>query len=257
MSARWRWAGACSIGTSHVEAGGVCQDRAACRTMETPSGPVLVAVVSDGAGSARKAEAGATIVCTDLHRRIAGYFRGGGTLANINAECAAEWLDSVRDRIGVAASAASLRPRDYAATLVCLIAGDERAVVVHVGDGAAVVRDGATGAWSVPSWPFHGEYVSTTRFVVDDPEPRFEIVHVEASIDRFALFTDGIENLVLDQRKKSASAPFFERLLQPVAAWEGEGRSRKLSRHLRAYLDGAQVCEGTDDDKSLILAARG
>jgi hypothetical protein len=74
--------------------------------------------------------------------------------------------------------------------------------------------------------------------------------------DRFAVFSDGIENLVLDHRERSAPAPFFERLLQPVATWEGTGRSRKLSRHLRDYLDSAKVCAATDDDKSLILGAR-
>ena len=167
MSTLWRWAGACSIGTSHVKAGLDCQDRAACRTIETISGTVIVAVVSDGAGSAQKAAVGAGIVCTNLHRRIAAYFQGGGALVNINAECAADWMDSIRDKIGVAAKAAELRPRDYAATLVALIAGNDRAVVIHIGDGAAAVRDRITLEWSVPSWPFHGEYASMTRFVID------------------------------------------------------------------------------------------
>lgn len=252
----WRWAGACAIGTSHIKAGLECQDRAACRTIETNSGPVIVAVVSDGAGSAQKAAVGATIVCTDLHRKIARYLLSGGALSNIDPECAAAWIDSIRDKIGIAAKLSELRPRDYAATLVAIIVGTDHAVVVHVGDGAVTVRDRATKEWSVPSWPFHGEYASTTRFVVDDPAPQFEIVHIDSSVDRFAIFSDGIENLVLDQRNKSAPAHFFERLLQPVVSWEGQGRNRKLSKHLRNYLEGEMMCESTDDDKSLILGAR-
>jgi Protein phosphatase 2C len=215
-----------------------------------------VAVVSDGAGSAEKAAAGATIVCTELHRRIAAYLRGGGSLSNIDSDVVADWVDSIRDKIGFAATASELSPRDYAATLVALLVEDDRAVVVHVGDGAVTVRDRNTQEWSVPSWPFHGEYASTTRFVIDDPHPQFEIVHVASAIDRFAIFSDGIENLVLDQRTKSAPAPFFERLLQPVASWTGCGRSRKLSVQLRRYLDGETVCAETDDDKSIILGAR-
>jgi|SRR5450631_645456 hypothetical protein len=85
---------------------------------------------------------------------------------------------------------------------------------------------------------------------------RFEIVHIDSAIDRFAIFSDGVENLFLDQRKRCAPAPFFERLLQPVSSWQGHGRSRKLSAHLRNYLDGDTVCAETDDDKSLILGAR-
>ncbi len=177
-------------------------------------------------------------------------------MAGIDGELAALWVDSIRDRIFAAAQAAGLRPRDFAATLVALIADAERAVVVHIGDGAAVVRSRDTGKWSVPSWPFHGEYASTTRFVTDDPQARLEVVAIPSEIDRFALFSDGIENLVLDHRERIAPAPFFERLVQPVAAWEGRGRSRKLSRHLRDFLGSEKVCEATDDDKSLILGAQ-
>lgn len=177
-------------------------------------------------------------------------------MQNIDKEYVADWIDSIRDKIGVVANAAALRPRDYAATLVALLADNDRAVVVQVGDGAAAVRDRKTKEWSVPSWPFHGEYASTTRFVIDDPHPQFEIAHMDSAIDRFAVFSDGVENLFLDQRKRSAPAPFFERLLQPVASWQGQGRSRKLSAHLRNYLDGETVCAETDDDKSLILGAR-
>ncbi len=252
----WRWAGACAIGTFHIKSGLECQDRAACRTIETASGRVIVAVVSDGAGSAQEAASGASIVCTEFHRKVDAYLRGGGTLPHIDTECVADWIDSIRDKIGVAANVAGLHPRDYAATLIALLADNDRGVVVHVGDGAATVRDRETQEWSVPSWPFHGEYASMTRFMIDDPQPQFEIVHVGSSIDRFAIFSDGIENLVLDQRKKSAPAPFFERLLHPVASWEGQGRSRELSKHLRKYLDGETICAETDDDKSLILGAR-
>lgn len=256
MISAWRWAGACAIGTSHVKANLECQDRAACLTFETSSGSTTVAVVSDGAGSAQKAAHGASIACTEFHRRAGAYLRGGRTLAAINSDLVVDWIDSVRDKIFAVAELAELRPRDYAATLVALIADAEQAVVVHIGDGAAVVRSRQTREWSVPSWPFHGEYASTTRFVTDDPQAGFEVVSVHTEIDRFALFSDGIENLVLDHRERTAPAPFFERLVQPVAAWEGHGRSRKLSRHLRDFLSSDKVCEATDDDKSLILGAR-
>jgi hypothetical protein len=213
-------------------------------------------VVSDGAGSAQEAGSGASIVCTEFHRRVNAYLRSGGSLPNIDTERVADWIDSIRDKIGIVANTAGLRPRDYAATLVALLADNDRGVVVHVGDGAATVRNRETQEWSVPSWPFHGEYASTTCFVIDDPQPRFEIVHIDSPIDRFAIFSDGIESLLLDQRRRTAPAAFFERLLQPVVSWEGQGRNRQLSKHLRSYLDGEKVCTETDDDKSLILGAR-
>jgi hypothetical protein len=252
----WRWAGACAIGTSHTQTGLGCQDRAGCRTSDSVCGPVIVAIISDGAGSVEKASTGAAIVCMELHRRIAAYLRSGSRISNIGHENASDWIDSVRDRIGAVATAANLRPRVYAATVVALLADNDGAVVLHVGDGAATVRDLKTQEWSVPSWPFHGEYASTTRFVIDDPHPQFELFHVSSPIDRFAIFSDGIENLVLDIRKRVAPAAFFDRLSNPVAAWQGQGRNRNLSRHLRKYLAGEAVCAATDDDKSLILGVR-
>lgn len=255
MTAAWRWAGACAIGTSHVKDNIGCQDRAGCLMIDTSSGPVIVAVVSDGAGSAQKATHGASIVCSEFHRRAGSYLRTGGALRDIDDEHVACWIDSIRDRISAAAHVSLLRPRDYAATLVALIANNERCVVVHVGDGAAVVRDRESQEWHVPSWPFHGEYASTTCFVVDDPRAEFKIIQFEQAIDRFAIFSDGIENLVLDQKARVVPPTFFERLLQPVVSWEGTGRSRKLSNHLRDYLASKKVCEATDDDKTLILGA--
>jgi Protein phosphatase 2C len=255
MTLAWRWAGACSIGTSHTKANLECQDRAACVNVKTSSGSAIVAVVSDGAGSALKATQGASIVCLEFHRRASAYFRSGGAIADISVSLTADWIDSIRERIYVTATSANLKPRDYAATLVALIANDRQSVVVHIGDGAAVVRKRETQEWSVPSWPFQGEYASTTRFVTDDPLARFELVHLDASIDRFAVFSDGMENLVLDRREKSAPAALFERLFQPLVIWDGVGRSRHLSRHLRNYLGSEKVCAATDDDKALILGA--
>jgi len=183
----------------------------------------------------------------EFHRRAALYLRSGGALGKIDDELTADWIDLIRERIYVAANFAGLKPRDYAATLVALLANNEHCTVVHIGDGAAVVRKHQTQEWSVPSWPFHGEYASTTRFVTDDPVARFNLVHLESAIDRFAIFSDGMENLVLDHREKSAPAALFERLLQPLVIWEGVGRNRTLSRHLRDYLGSEKVCNATDD----------
>jgi Protein phosphatase 2C len=108
----------------------------------------------------------------------------------------------------------------------------------------------------VPSWPYQGEYASTTRFIIDDPYPEFDFEVLDGKFDRIAVFSDGIERLVLDHREKTAPKDFFDRLSGPVASSNRKGRDRRLSQQLRSYLNGKTVCEATDDDKSLILAAR-
>jgi Protein phosphatase 2C len=254
MSLAWHWAGACSIGSSHLKTGLECQDRASCVALNVDGTQYLSVVVSDGAGSAREAAHGASLVCTGFQRLLLRHIRTNRPAA-ITQETVADWLDEIRERINATAVAAGLSPRDYAATLVAAVVAPDHAVVAHVGDGAVVLRAKESGEWSVPSWPFHGEWANTTRFVVDDPQATVDLVHLEGAFDRIAVFSDGIEYLVLDHKKRTAPAPFFERLIHPLAGAPHPGRDRRLSKHLRAYLDSERLCEATDDDKSLVLGA--
>lgn len=60
----WRVAGASVRGTGHVTAGLPCQDAHDVRVSLSPDGvPLLIAVVSDGAGSARHAEDASRAAC--------------------------------------------------------------------------------------------------------------------------------------------------------------------------------------------------
>lgn len=256
MQNAWRWAGARSVGTSHVRSGLPCQDYAVCMEFETGAGNVFVGAVSDGAGTASHAEAGARMVCSGFLRAAAAHFKNGLTVDEITDDVALEWMDEIRERISAFSRTRDLRPRDCAATLVGMLAGPRSSVLLHVGDGAAVVREVDSADWFAPSWPFHGEYASTTIFVTDDPMPDVSLVHLPVTLEGVALFSDGIERLVLDHAHRTAHGPFFDRMISPIKAGETGGHDRHLSRALRNYLDSPTICDRTDDDKSLILAAR-
>lgn len=239
-----------------MKAGIECQDFAACMELESTSGRVLAAVISDGAGSAPKAEAGARLVCTGFLRAVRDHCGQGHGIEDADDDTIRDWMDATRERINVFASREHVSPRDCAATLVAVLAGPRNALIIHVGDGAAVVREEGSPDWIVPSWPFHGEYASTTAFVTDDPEPRLSIERLPVRIDQIAVFSDGLERLVLDHAQKTAFTPFFDRILSPLSASKVIGHDRSLSCALRSYLDSHPVCERTDDDKSLILGMR-
>ncbi|MBB5045484.1 hypothetical protein HNR60_000213 [Rhodopseudomonas rhenobacensis] len=166
-----------------------------------------------------------------------------------------DWLDDMRGRIEVISRSAGLTPRDYAATLVGCIVGEGKAKVLHVGDGAAVYRTTNSDEWAVASWPSNGEYASTTYFVTDDPEPSFQLSEIEGYVSELAVFTDGIEHLVLNYSTRSAFPPFFNRMFSDFRSG-GIRKNRKLSRQLCNYLNGPSVCDRTDDDKTLLLARR-
>jgi len=251
----WSWFGACSTGSSHIKAGAGCQDSATCIEVPRSQHSALVAVVSDGAGSAEFASIGSRTTVRSFGRRLVEFARTAESSEPISEEKARQWLDEVRDRIFAIARAKERNPRDFAATLVAAIVLPDRLTVCHVGDGACAVRRKGGEAWEVPSWPAHGEYASSTYFVTDDPEPNLRLSCWEGEFTDLAIFSDGLERLALDFLNKSAFNRFFDPMSAPLAKLPS-GRGRALSIQLRSFLDGPQVTDRTDDDKTIIVAKR-
>jgi hypothetical protein len=252
---QWSWIGACSTGSSHIRAGTGCEDHAACMELVAGDKHALLAIVSDGAGSAEFASIGSRLVVQCFARCVVGHLRAGKSLESISEELAREWLDNVRDRIFLSAKERGTKPREMAATLVSAIVCSNRAIVCHIGDGACALRRVGSSHWDVLSWPAHGEYASSTYFVTDDPQPNLEFISTEGEFAEVAIFSDGIERLALDFLNKSAFDRFFDPMFAPLAKL-GPGRNRALSASLRKFLDSPHVIERTDDDKSLVMARR-
>lgn len=211
----------------------------------------MLAIACDGAGSVTHSRQGALVTARTLVRCARIHFSMNDELPT--DEEFWDWLDLARDRISRAASARDLNPKQFACTLVSCIASPTGTLVAHIGDGACVVQ--IDGEWRAASWPESGEYASTTFFVTDSPAPRLRLTRLPV-IDAVALFTDGIERLVLDFGKKTAHAPWFDRFIKPVISAGLHGRNPGLSKALHSYLESPSVVAHSDDDKTLILAAR-
>ena len=251
----WTWAGAKTIGTSHLKAGTRCDDFGSCLEISGNLGPVLVIAVCDGAGSAPHSAIGARITSSIFVRKATHFIKSGFRLHDLSADIFKEWIDEIRDAIASSAVKHGASQRDFAATLVGCLVGDDFAIFCHVGDGAAVYRTDEDKTWVVASWPAQGEYAGTTYFITDSPEAKSRIVVVDQKINEIAVFTDGIEQLVLEFSTRTAYTPFFDRMFGPIDG-AVSGRDRKLSRDLANFLAGPSICEKTDDDKTLILAKR-
>ncbi len=248
---RWSWASASEIGTSHLRLGTRKQDALSC-FLAKGAEQLFCAVVCDGAGSATFGGEGAWVVCRVLTCSLRAHFRSTTDLPNDSVIWS--WIDLARDSLALAAERRRVERRAFASTLVLLVAAKDQQLVVHVGDGAVVGRT-VDGEWIALSWPENGEYASTTYFVTDDPMPRARILRSAWLMNGCAVFSDGIEELALNQVALLPHQPFFRAMLAPLEDLETTGKCVALSSALGDFLRGPRVCSKTDDDKSLVLAS--
>ena len=124
---------------------------------------------------------------------------------------------------------------------------------MQIGDGAIVVRQ---GDGLVPVfWPQSGEYINTTNFLTDaESEEKLEFTEM-TQVDELAIFTDGLERLLLRFDDKSV----HQQALVPMLNYLSDAATEQIQQiesELAGFLDSAQVNSRTDDDKTLILATR-
>lgn len=210
----------------------------------------MCAIVCDGAGSAELGGEGASVIGRTISCALREHFRRSSELPSDEDIWA--WVDQARDRIGFAAANRAKTPRAFASTLVMLVVTCNGTLTAHIGDGAIVGR-GHNEQWHTLTAPAHGEYASTTFFLTDDPAPQLRITRRTDSFDAYAVFSDGIENLVLDHQTNEPHAPFFRSMLGPLDHAGESGKNVRLSAALSAFLNGSRVCDKTDDDKTLLL----
>jgi hypothetical protein len=142
--------------------------------------------------------------------------------------------------------------RELACTLLLAVVGERAAAFSQIGDGAIVIS--VNQEYETVFWPQSGEYINTTNFVTDDRwEDHLEFSVRHEAIDEVALFTDGLQALVLSYAEKRAHCPFFAPLFRTL---RDAPSPDELAAPLRRFLDSPRVNDRTDDDKSLIVAAR-
>jgi len=253
----WRIAGASAVGTSHLKSGAPCQDAFRHSVFTSPAeGEVVLLTVSDGAGSARFADVGADLACREFAANLELYLADGNCVASLEAGHIRKWLDNVVEALAVRAAAEEAVLRDYACTFLGAILSNTHAAFVQVGDGAIVVREGPED-WCYIFWPQHGEYINTTRFITESASLDLLNFAVTSNvINELAIFSDGIEPLVLHYATNTVHSPFFNEMIAPVRALPEAGFDTTLSQQLGSYLSSPQICSRTDDDKTLLLASR-
>lgn len=253
----WRYAASSVTGTAHASAERGCDDAWSCEIVQSDEGrQYLIAAVADGAGSSELGAIGSQIACKSIVDQAQDWLKMHSNLRAITETTAHEWLDGVKESIANEAGELGLELRDLATTLLFAIVGEDEAFFSQVGDGAIVVLD-AENEWSWASWPQHGAFASETYFVTD-PGAHNMICSSMARrpIREIALFTDGLERLLLNHAEKTVQSAAFDKMFKPLRASGESGEDTTLSKSLNAYLSSPAVASRSDDDITLIIASR-
>jgi hypothetical protein len=247
----WQAAGASAMGTSHLADNIPCQDAHALRLLP---GGVLLAAVSDGAGSAEQSDIGSRLAVDTVLAAIAERLENG------TPDHDEAWFTLLRESFVAAAEALareaserSIPLRQLSATLLVTLVHPQRSVIASVGDGVAVAQE-AGGHWLLPIPPARGEYANETIFLTSPGWPeRLQIESLSATPSRLALFSDGLLRLALNLAAATPHAPFFDSVFaylttQPTLTATAEA--------LDQFLQSDRVNARTDDDKTLVVAWR-
>jgi hypothetical protein len=248
-------------GKSHIDRGMPCQDY--CDVQVSHDGRWLVAVVSDGAGTAARAEEGARLVAQHVARSLLD------EIAKIETRGPGVWL---KDRVHATLIDVREQLRDagpdiraFSSTLVGVLVGPTGGFFFHIGDGAALGShatlldgpggdQGAIGLWTeiVISEPENGEFANETFFVTQDDWDK----HLRSSIlsggtDIVVLMSDGAMPFVV--QNGMPNSPFIDPLIAQLLRTPDAGQRDRL---VQQYLESPETYPITNDDKTLFIGLR-
>jgi len=249
----WKIINASVIGTSHINHQQICQDYCLAKQVLLNKRNYLIALVSDGAGSAKKSDIGAKFSCEIAFRCIQRSLKTvqNRSLTKLDVK---EWIDIVQKSLNQLAKRKGFRIRDFACTLMGTVISKDWALFFQIGDGAMVAS--ISNQWEVIFWPDMGTYANTTYFITETSAlSHLHIKTIENPVEEVALFSDGLQRLVLSFVDKKAHAPFFNSLFNTLRT-QTACCYKELNKSLEQYLSSKIINDRTDDDKTLVLATK-
>lgn len=257
-SRKWTVVAASVQGSAHIRREEPCQDSWEHRIHICPKtrDATLVAAVADGAGSAPMGERGAkTATSASVQEATSLLDEAANEDQKPELEdMARQAILRGRQKVLKQAEEEKGDARDYASTLLVVISNGQHTAVAQIGDGA-VVAGTPSGGYELLTRPDRAEYANETTFITSSraTENLQSTMREETSTIRIAMFTDGVQNLVLrqDQYPPVPHTPFFN----AVFDWlESQSNECAADATLTRFLKGTKVTSRTNDDTTLLLA---
>ncbi len=225
-------------GSMHKHIGLPCQDYYAY----SAQGKNYIAVVSDGAGSAKFGKIGARTVCETLV----------DLLKNAPFSKAEE---KIRLAISVARKKLErhrLNKKDinaFAATLVGVLYNNRKGLFFHIGDGAAIALHNPEGTDFTASRPENGIYSCETYFYTQSDWEQNLRFHKFDNAQNLFLMSDGLTNFSFSNDFNQLEKGF----IQPINNFLRQEKNRaKAAKALENTLNTPQAQNLNTDDKTLL-----
>ncbi|MEK7398708.1 MAG: PP2C family serine/threonine-protein phosphatase [Candidatus Poribacteria bacterium] len=244
----WKIASASVSGTRHEKMGQPCQD---FHAWEVINGSILIAAVADGAGSALFGEIGSALAVQSAVKTLHESIAKSGVTPDNSHQLLIDSVESARTAIENKAQSESMTARDFATTLILLIATDGFVSAIQIGDGAVIIKDDNDGITALTK-PSYGEFINETVFIVS-PEAmdNMQIEIKRCRVSHIAVITDGLQMLALQLPDYTPFEAFFSPLFKFIAEVKDE---KKANEQLISFLRSPRVAERVDDDLTLFLA---
>jgi serine/threonine protein phosphatase PrpC len=208
------------------------------------SGNKLVAVVSDGAGSAKYGKIGAKVICETLVNVLINTPLKNAEDAVIKA------ISRAREKLVIHRlnkSKSEYEILNFSATIVGVVYHKNRGVFFHIGDGAGIAMHG-NDKYTI-SIPANGNFSCETYFyTMNNWEDCLRFTNIERA-DSLLLMTDGVTNFALSDDMCKLKNGFIE----PINKYlKNETNKTRALTALNNTLNTKQARKLNSDDKTFL-----
>jgi hypothetical protein len=228
-----------------------CQDAYAWKVIDD----YLMITVADGLGSALRAEQASNAIVEEvLHLFVEKQATFAPDISEDDQKDILRHIFSEARALLEQIAAIEEAPlKDYASTLLVAILHPNGFIAGQIGDGAMVAKL-EDDSLLLANTPQQGEYVNETiPITADNALDALSITVYQGKVQAFSAFSDGLQNLALDMSNETPYVPFFRPLFDIVSDVTLD--TDYTSEQLAGFLRSERICQRTDDDKTLVLAA--
>jgi len=246
---QWKVVASSVPGTSHREQNIPCQDA----YQWSVENNILIAVVSDGAGSASKSDIGSQVVSNTITEHMQGFCSDQNKMSDSDflKQEITNAIEKARKLLLAENNEALLE--DYYATIVGCICTPTVGLFFQIGDGLGAAVYNNDWQNCIMSLPENGEFSDQTYFYTQDNwQEHLRFSAFDPEVQYLILMSDGAMSFAAAKQLKGLESKF----MVPVSHYLEQNDQQQGNTALESTLDSPKTYSITGDDKTLLWVAR-